>query len=61
MSRSIHQTIKSVFCYKSKSVIDDMTNPEKLDSDIIKLRKKICTKYNEIIARNQQASQIDKG
>ena len=61
MSRSIRQTNTSVFRYKSKSEINDMTKPEKLDPDVIELRKKIRTKYDEIIARNQQASQIDKG
>ena len=61
MSRSIHQTNNSVFRCKSKSEIGDMTKPEKLDPEVIELRKKIRTKYDEIMARNQQSSQIDKG
>jgi hypothetical protein len=51
MSHSIHQTIKSVFRNKSKKVIDEMTNTDTIDPDVVQLRKKRAVKIMELESR----------
>jgi hypothetical protein len=51
MSRSIHETIRSVFSNKSKKQIDEMCEPDNIDPDVLQLKKKSKLKKKIIMQR----------